>query len=337
MLLKRKISGIQKTAILLITLGSEIAAEIMKYLNEDEINKISFEIATISSVTSEERKEILHEFIEMNKAKEFLLEGGFEYAKNILSKALGPEKAVAILDKIKEATDIYRPFTIARKADPTQLLNIIMDEHPQTIALVLCYLQPEKAAQILSWLPDHLQNDVAYRVATIRNTSPYAVKEVEKVIEYKLSNFVKPEATVIGGIESLVDMLNRVDRNTERNITTGLENQDKELAEKLRASMFVFEDIVTLSSPDIQKVLRNIDHKDLALALKGSSDSLKDLIFSNLSKGAADNVREEIEYMGPVKVSDVEKAQQQIVGVIRKLDEQSEIIIVRGGDDDVIQ
>ncbi len=335
--MKKKISGVQKTAILLITLGSEVASEIMKFLNEDEINKISFEIATISSVTVEERKEILHEFIEINKAKEFLLEGGFEYAKNILSKALGSDKAIEILDKIKEATDIYRPFTIARKADPTQLLNIIIDEHPQTIALVLCYLQPEKAAQILSWLPDHLQNDVAYRVATIRNTSPYAVKEVERVLEYKLSNFVKPEATVIGGIESLVDMLNRVDRNTERNITSGLENQDKELAEKLRASMFVFEDIATLTSADIQKVLRNIDQKDLALALKGSSDSVKELIFSNLSKGAADNVREEIEYMGPVKLSDVEKAQQHIVANIRKLDEQGEIIIVRGGDDGIIQ
>ena len=186
-------------------------------------------------------------------------------------------------------------------------------------------------------MPDNLQNDVAYRVATIRNTSPYAVKEVERVLEYKLSNFVKPEATVIGGIESLVDMLNRVDRNTERNITSGLENHDKELAEKLRASMFVFEDIVTLGSEDIQKVLRSIDQKDLALALKGSSDSVKELIFSNLSKGAAENVREEIEYMGPVKLSDVEKAQQVIVSQIRKLDEQGEILIVRGGDDDIIQ
>ena len=335
--MKKKISGIQKTAILLITLGSEVASEIMKFLSEEEINKISFEIATINSVTVEERKEILHEFIEMNKAKEFLIEGGFEYAKNILSKALGSDKAIEILDKIKEATDIYRPFTIARKADPTQLLNIIIDENPQTIALILCYLQPDKAAQILSWLPENLQNDVAYRVATIRSTSPYAVKEVERALEYKLSNFIKPDATVIGGIESLVDMLNRVDRNTERNITTGLEEQDKELAEKLRASMFVFEDITMLTSPDIQKVLRNIDQKDLALALKGSNDSVKQLIFNNLSKGAADNVREEIEYMGPVKLSDVEKAQQQIVGVIRKLDEQGEIIIVRGGDDDIIQ
>lgn len=335
--MKKKISGVQKTAILLITLGSEIASEIMKYLHEDEINKISFEIATINSVTVDERKEILYEFIEMNKAKEFLLEGGFEYAKNILSKALGRDKAVEILEKIKEATDIYRPFSIVRKADPAQLLNIIIDEHPQTIALVLCYLQPEKAAQILSSLPDNLQNDVAYRVATIRNTSPYAVKEVERVLEYKLSNFVKPESAIIGGLESLVDMLNRVDRNTERNITSGLENQDKELAEKLRASMFVFEDIVTLTSSDIQKVLRNIEQKELALALKGSSDSVKELIFSNLSKGAADNVREEIEYMGPVKLSDVEKAQQSIVANIRRLDEQGEIIIVRGGEDDIIQ
>ena len=335
--MKKKISGVQKTAILLIVLGSEVASEIMKYLNEDEINKISFEIATINSVTIEERKEILHEFIEMNKAKEFLLEGGFDYAKNILSKALGSDKAIAILDKIKEATDIYRPFTTARKADPSQLLNIIIDENPQTIALILCYLQPEKAALILSWLPDKLQNDVAYRVATIRNTSPYAVKEVERVLEYKLSNFVKPECTVIGGLESLVDMLNRVDRTTERNITSGLENQDKELAEKLRASMFVFEDIVILSPADIQKILRDIDQKVLALALKGSSENVKELIFSNLSKGAADNVREEIEYMGPVKLSDVEKAQQEIVSNIRKLDEQGEILIVRGGDDGIIQ
>lgn len=333
----KKISGVQKTAILLITLGPENASEIMKYLSEEEINKISFEIATISSVTVEERKSILHEFIEVNKAKEFLLEGGFHYAKSVLSKVLGEDKAMQILDKIKEATDVYRPFSIARKADSTQLLNIIIDEHPQTIALILCYLQPEKSAQILSSLPDELQNDVAYRVATIKTTSPYAVKEVEKVLEYKLSNFVKPESAIVGGIDSLVQILNRVDRNTERNITTNLENENKDLADKIRASMFIFEDIVILTSNDIQKVLRNVDQKELALALKGSSDDLRQVIYSNLSRGAADNVREEIEYMGPVKLSDVEKAQQKIVGQIRRLDEQGEVIIVRGADDGIIQ
>ncbi len=331
-----KLTGVQKAAILFITLGPEASAGIIKRLPDSEIQKITYEIANITSVKSELKQDILEEFIQINKAKDYILEGGLEYARNLLGKALGTQKALEILDKVTEATQQFRPFAIARKADPSQLLNTISNEHPQTIALVLCYMQSDKAGQILSSLPEELQSEVAYRIATMSATSPMVVKEIEKVLDSKLSSVVRSDATTIGGVPTIVDILNQVDRTTEKNITEGLQREDAELAEKIKESMFVFEDIITLDDVAIQRVLREVETKDLALALKGSSEEVANVIFKNQSKRAASSLKEDIEFLGPVRIMDVEKAQQGIVSIIRRLDEAGEIVISRGGEDAII-
>jgi flagellar motor switch protein FliG len=331
-----KLTGIQKAAILFITLGPDASSGIIKKLPEKDIQKITYEIANITSVKSEQRQAILDEFMGMNKAKDFLLEGGVEYARNLLSKALGSQKAKDILEKVMEETQQYRPFSIVRKADAHQLLNVMANEHPQTIALIMCYMQPDKAAQIMSELPVDLQSEVSYRIATMSSISPMVVKEIEKVLNGKLSSVIRTDSAVIGGIESLVDILNQVDRTTEKNITEGLEREDAELAEKIKESMFVFEDIITLDDVSIQRILREVDVKDLSLALKGCSEEVANIIFKNQSKRAAASLKEDMEFLGPVRLMDVEKAQQKIVGILRRLDEAGEIVLSRGGEDAII-
>ncbi|SKA72687.1 flagellar motor switch protein FliG [Clostridium sp. USBA 49] len=333
---ENKLSGVQKAAILFITLGPDASAGIIKKLPESEIQKITYEIANITSVKPEQKEEILNEFLQMNKAKDFILEGGIEYAKTLLGKALGAQRAKEIMDKVTEATQQFRPFSIARKADAHQLLNIISNEHPQTIALILCYLQSDKAGQILSSLPEDIQIEVAYRIASMSNTSPAIIKEIEKVLDSKLSSIVKSDMAALGGVETLVDILNQVDRTTEKNITEGLERENAELAEKIKESMFVFEDIITLDDISIQRILREIEAKDLALALKGCSEEVANAIFRNQSKRAAATLKEDMEFLGPVRLIDVEKAQQKIVAIIRRLDEAGEIVISRGGEDAII-
>lgn len=332
----QKLTGVQKAAILFITLGPEASADIIKKLPESEIQKITYEIANIASVKSDQKQEILQEFIQINKAKDYLTEGGIEYARNLLSKALGSQRAFEILEKVTEATQQFRPFAIARKADAQQLLNIISNEHPQTIALILCYLQADKAGQIISALPEEVQAEVAFRVAAMSNTSPIVVKEIEKVLDDKLSSVVKSDMKVIGGVPTLVEILNQVDRTTERNITESLEKEDAELAEKIKESMFVFEDIITLDDVSIQRVLREVETKELALALKGCSEEVANAIYRNQSKRAAAALKEDIEFLGPVRLMDVEKSQQRIVSIIRRLDEAGEIVISRGGEDAII-
>ena len=333
---KEKLTGVQKAALLFITLGPEASANILNRLPEGEIQRITYEIANISSVTSEQRHDILEEFLEMNKAKDYLIEGGLDYAKELLSKALGPQRASDILNKITEASQINRPFAIARKADAQQLLNVINYEHPQTIALILCYLQAHKAAQIIAELPEDVQSEVALRIATMSTTSPAVIKEIEKVLDSKLSTIVRTETTALGGIDTLVGILNQVDRTTEKHITESLEEENYELAEKIKSSMFVFEDIITLDDVAIQRILREVESKELALALKGSSEEVAEAVYRNQSKRAAASLKEDIEYLGPVRLTDVEKAQQQIVAIIRRLDDAQEIIISRGGEDALI-
>ena len=333
---EKGLTGIQKAAILFITLGPEASANIINKLPERDIQRITYEIANTTTVSTTEKSEILEEFIQMNKAKDYILEGGFDYAKDLLSKALGNQKAKEILDKVSEETQQYRPFALARKADSIQLLNIISNEHPQTIALILCHVNVEKAAQILSELPQEVQEEVAYRIAVMNTTSPTVIKEVEKTLNMKLSSIVRNEVTSIGGLQSIVDILNQVDRSTEKNIMEALERQDPEIAEKVKESMFVFEDIIALDDVAIQRILREVDGKDLALALKGSSEEVSEAIFRNQSKRAAASMKEDIEFLGPVRIADVEKAQTKILAIIRRLDESGEIVIARGGEDAVI-
>ncbi|WP_410744463.1 flagellar motor switch protein FliG [Clostridium neonatale] len=331
-----KLSGVQKAAILFITLGPDASSGILKKLPEADIQKITYEIANITSVTPEQREEILNEFLQINKARDYIIEGGMDYAKQLLSKALGSQRASEILDKVSEATAQYRPFSIARKEDAHQLFNVIVSEQPQTIALILCYLQPDKAAQVMAELPEETQSEVAYRIATMNNTSPMVIKEIESVLEGKLSSVVRTEMTTIGGVETLVGILNQVDRTTEKNITEGLEREDAELADKVKSSMFVFEDIISLDDVSIQRILREVEASDLALALKGCSEEVAECVYRNQSKRAAASLKEDMEFLGPVRLMDVEKSQQKIVSVIRRLDDAGEIIISRGGEDAII-
>lgn len=325
----------QKAAILLISLGPEVSSQVFRHLREDEIEKLTLEIANQRKVTQEQKEKVLDEFHSLLVAKEYISAGGLDYAREVLEKALGPEKAVSIINRLTSSLQI-RPFDFARKTDPSQLLNFIQNEHPQTIALIMAYLTPEQSAAIISNLPADRQVEVSKRIALMDRTSPDVLKDVERVLERKLSSLATQDFTTAGGVDAIVEMLNRVDRTTERTIIENLEVQNPELAEEIKRKMFVFEDIVMLDDRSLQMVLREIDQKDLALALKASSGEVGEKIYKNMSKRASEMLREEIEYMGPVRIRDVEESQQKIVNVIRRLEESGEIIVSRGKGDEVI-
>ncbi|MCG6795215.1 flagellar motor switch protein FliG [Geobacillus sp. YHL] len=332
---KGGLSGRQKAAILLISLGPDVSASVYKHLSEEEIEKLTLEISNVRQVTAEQKEEVLEEFRQLALAQDYIAQGGIAYAKEVLEKALGPDKAMQIINRLTSAL-MVRPFDFARKADPMQLLNFIQNEHPQTIALILSYLEPAQAGQILSALPQEMQADVARRIALMDSTSPEIINEVEQILERRLSATVVQDYTQAGGIEAVVEVLNQVDRSTERTILDALEIQDPELAEEIKKRMFVFEDIVTLDHRAIQRVIREVDNNDLMLALKVASDEVKNIIFRNMSTRMAETFKEEMEYMGPVRLRDVEEAQSRIVTVIRRLEEAGEIVIARGGGDDII-
>lgn len=330
-----ELSGKQKAAILLISLGPEYSAKLFKHLSEEEIEEITLEIANMKKVDPEVKDKILEEFYEVCLAQEIISEGGIGYAKEVLEKALGAEKAIEIINRLTASLQV-KPFDFARKADSSQLINFIQNEHPQTIALVLSYLDNQKAGQILSGLPQDKQSEVAKRIATMDRTYPEIIREVEMVLESKLSNIVTQDYTTVGGVSSIVDILNSVDRGTEKYILEELEMTDPELVEEIKKRMFVFEDIITLDNMSIQRFIREIDNNDLGISLKGATKEVADLIFSNMSKRLAEMIRDDMEFMGPVRLKDVEEAQQKIVNVIRKLEESGEIIISRGGGDELI-
>lgn len=332
---KNSLTGKQKAAILLITLGPEYSAMIFKHLAEDEIEEITLEIANMKRVNPDVKEQVLEEFYEVCLAQEYISEGGIGYAREILEKALGNDKAVDVINRLTASLQV-RPFDFARKADPAQLVNFIQNEHPQTIALILSYLDPQKSAQVVSSLNPEKQSEVAKRIATMDRTYPEVIKEVELVLEKKLSNLVTQDYTKAGGVQSVVEILNAVDRGTEKHIMENLEMSDPELAEEIKKRMFVFEDIISLDSTAIQRFIRDIENNDLAIALKGSTDEVKEVILSNMSKRMAEMISEDMEFMGPVRLRDVEEAQQKVVNVIRKLEEAGEIIISRGGGDELI-
>ncbi len=329
------LTGRQKAAILLITLGPEVSAQIFKHLRDEEIEQLTLEIANVRKVDGSDREMILSEFHQICLAQEYISQGGISYAKEILEKALGEAKAVEVINRLT-ATLQVRPFDFARKAEPTQILNFIQNENAQTIALVLSYLQSEQSSQILSSLPQDKQADVARRIALMDSTSPEVITQVERVLEQKLSATVTQDYTNAGGIDSIVQILNGVDRGTERTILDALEIQDPELAEEIKKRMFVFEDIVNIDNRSIQRIIRDIENADLQLALKVASEEVREAIFRNMSKRMSDAFKEEMEFMGPVRLRDVEEAQTRIVATIRRLEESGEIIIARGGGDDII-
>ncbi|MBQ7562921.1 MAG: flagellar motor switch protein FliG [Lachnospiraceae bacterium] len=329
------ISGLQKSAILLIALGPERSAMIFKYLKEEEIEELTLEIANTRSITPQVKEQVIEEFYQVCLAQQYIAEGGIGYAKELLEKALGAEKALDVIGKLTASLQV-KPFEFIRKTEASQVLNFIQDEHPQTIALILSYLNPSQAALIISALPPDRQSDVAKRIAMMDRTSPDVIKDVEKILETKLSSLVNQDYTIIGGVDSVVEILNTVDRSTEKHIMETLEIDEPELADEIRKKMFVFEDILLLDDRSIQRVLREVDNSDLAVALKGANEQVQSAIFNNLSKRLAVMIKEDMEFMGPVRMKDVEEAQQKIVNIIRRLEDSSEIVISRGGGDEIV-
>ncbi len=334
--MQSKENGIKKAAILLISLGPEISSQILKMLPDEMIQKVTYEIANIEYVEPQEREQVIADFMDMASAREYILDGGLDYARNLLNKALGSVRAKEIIEVLTQIQQREKPFAILRKADTHQLANMLANEHPQTIALIMCYIQPDKAANVLALFPHELQTEVAERIGVINRTSPAVIKKIEAIVQNKFSNIIESDSENIGGVKTLVEILNSVDRTTEKNIISDLEKTQPELAEVIKANLFVFEDIVTLDKSSIQRVLREVDNEQLVLALKGASEEVSTVVYANLSKRAADTVREDIEFMGPVRLSTVEEAQHKVVGVIRRLEEAGEIVIGRGDSDSII-
>ena len=330
-----ELTGVQKAAVLLITLGPEKSASIFKHLKEEEIEELTLEIANTRSISPQEKEDVLNEFYQVCLAQQYIAEGGIGYAKELLEKALGEQKAQDVITKLTASLQV-RPFEFIRKTDPSQVLNFIQDEHPQTIAMILSYLSPAQSAMILGALTPEKQADVAKRIAMMDRTSPDVIKEVERVLERKLASLLNQDYTIVGGVDAIVDILNTVDRGTEKHIMESLEIEQPELADEIRKKMFVFEDILLLDDRAIQRVLRDVDNNDLGIALKGANEELQNVIFKNLSKRLSAMIKEDMEFMGPVRMKDVEEAQQKIVGIIRKLEDSAEIVISRGGGDEII-
>lgn len=330
---RKGLSGRRKAAIMLISVGTELSAEIFQHLEQEEIEALTLEIVSVGKITPEVRENILKEFCDMHLAQEYIAAGGIEYAEQVLEKALGTNKAKEVLNKVVGMLKTS-PFDVVKNTPPEQLLNFIENEHPQTIALVLSYLPAANAATILGALPQEVQSDVAMRVALMEGTSPEVLKEIERVLERKLSTYGAREVKEAGGVKSLVEILNSVDRSTERAILDRLEEENPEIADEVRKSMFVFEDIALLDDRSLQLVLREIDLKDLAMSLKVATDDVKNKFFRCMSERASSMLKEDMEFLGAVRLRNVEEAQQRIVAQVRKLEESGQIQISRGGRED---
>ena len=328
-------SGVRKASVLLLTLGTEKASRILKHMSDEDIERLTLELAKLEKVNDNEKKSVLTEFVTNFRAREFMASGGIEYARDMLEKAVGVEKALEILERLTSNLQV-KPFDFLKKTDPMQLVNVLQNEHPQTIALILCYLLPKQAAQVIGSLPEGLKAEVVKRIAMLDKANPEVVREVERVLERKVSTFVTQDFAQVGGLDTVVEFMNSLDRTTEKEILDKLSETDPELSEEIRRHMFVFEDVVKLDDRSMQMVLREVDTKDLSRALKGASEEILNKIVSNLSKRDEQLLKEEIEFLGPLRVVDVEEAQQKIVNVIRRLEESGEIFIARGGGEELI-
>lgn len=324
-----ELSPYHKAAILIIAVGVTTAAQVLKHLPEDEVEKISVELAKLRDVSSELVKGVVEEFYEMMMAKQYVSQGGMEYAKQVLEKAWGLRKAEDFLKKVEAATEVSA-FYLLQTVDDAQLLSFLQDEHPQTAALILANLKSKQAAAILSQLSEELQNEIAFRLATMEKTSPEMVKEIENVLREQLGNVFGGDMKSTGGAPAVAEILNSASRAAEKNILGHLRERDPELAMEVTNLMFLFEDLASLADESIQKIIKEVDSKTMALSLKATSDELQDKIFDNMSERAAGMLRDELEYLGPVRVREVEEAQAVILEVVRRLDEAGEIAISRG-------
>ncbi len=327
--------GKEKIAILMVALGNEIAAEVYKRMDDTTIEIVTLEIANLRKVTPEQRLIVLKDAQEVLLAREYMARGGVDYARDILERALGPERAHNLLTRITASLQV-RPFDFMRHTDAQQVLGFIQGEHPQTIALIMSYLEPAQAAGIIGGLPATMQAEVAKRIARMDRITPEVLREVERVLERKLSTVMGQDFTLAGGIDAIVNIINNADRGTERNIMEHLEENDPELAEEIKRRLFVFEDIIKLDDRSLQRVLREVEMKELSLALKGATEELRAKFFKNMSKRASEMLKEDMDYMGPVRVKDVEESQQKVVNVIRALEDVGEIVISRGGEEDLV-
>jgi flagellar motor switch protein FliG len=325
----------KKAAVMLMVMGPEIAGQVMKHIEPEHVEQLSLEVARLDRVTADQREQVIHEFYDLAIAQDYIAEGGIEHARKLLEAALGDEQAQGVVDKILNAMQVV-PFEFLKKADPHQVLSFIQDEHPQTIALILAYMPLSNASMILAKLNTELRADVAARIATMDQTPPEVIRRVEQVLERKVSSLLSQEMTQAGGPKALVDLLNRVDRSTERLIIESLTESNPELAETIKNMMFVFEDIVQLDDRAIQAILREVDMKELATALKGVGAEVQNKVYKNMSERAVGMLKEDMEFMGPVRLRVVEEAQQKIVGVIRRLEEAGEIVVGRGGEEEIL-
>jgi len=331
-----ELGGMTKAAVLLVSMSQDMAAKILSSLDKDSIEAVSTAIATLGEIAAEDRTAIVEEFYQMIKARQYVEQGGLEYARQLLEQSLSAEEADEILKAVEQSIR-STPFSFLKKAESSNLLTFIQDEHPQTIALVLAHLDSKQGAEVLAGLPANKQLDVVRRIAAMEHTNPDIVKEVEKGLESRLAAIVVQKYEKTGGVEAVAEMLNLADRATEKTILESLEEEDPDLVESIRRLMFVFEDIILVNDKGIQQVLKEIDNEVLALALKTASDELKDKIFRNMSERAATLIKEDMEYMGPVRLSDVEAAQQKIVDVVRRLEEAGEVIIQgRGAEGEIV-
>ncbi len=329
-------AGVRKAAILLVQMGRERAATVLGHMSEVEVEAVSAEIARLQSISGAETETVLGEFRDMMVARAHIAQGGLSFAQEILEQSLGPERAADIIARLNAAA-VATPFQFLHRADAAQLRSFIIDEHPQVIALVLAHMTPDKASLLLSGLAPDMQAEVAHRIAVMDQTSPEIIKAVEATLERRLSSMLQPsEMSRVGGLDPLVNIINRSDRSTERQIVEGLEALDPSLADVIKSKMFMFEDIVSLEDRSIQLVLREVDGSELALALKGVADEVRDKITRNLSERAATNLLEEVELLGTVRLRQVEEAQQNIIRTIRQLEEQGQIMVRRGNDDEFV-
>ncbi len=330
-----KLTGKQKAAAIIISLGADDASKIYKYLKEEEIEQLTFEISRLQHLSPQVMESTLKDFYDLCLTQKVITEGGFEYARNVLEKAFGAQTASSLLERVTK-TMRTKSFEFLRKADYKNLITIIQNEHPQTIALILSYARADQASAVIAELPKEKRIDVVERIAKMDRTSPEIIKYVEMELEKKFNSIVSVDFTEIGGVNYVADVMNNMDRSNEKYIFDELNKKDVKLADEIRKRMFVFEDIVTMDSLGIQRFLREVDSKDLVFAIKGSNKEVADVLFGNMSTKMGDTIKSELEYTHNVRLRDVEEAQQRIVSVIRRLEEEGELFIAKGGKDDII-
>jgi flagellar motor switch protein FliG len=330
-----RLMGKQKAAAIIISLGADDASKIYKYLKEDEIEQLTYEISRLSHLSPQTMEDTLKDFYDLCLTQKVITEGGLEYARNVLEKAFGSQTAASLLERVTK-TLRSKSFDFIRKADYKNLLTIIQNEHPQTIALILSYARADQASAVIAELPKEKRIDVVERIAKMDRTSPEVVKWVEEELEKKFNSIVSVDFTEIGGINYVADIMNNMDRGNEKYIFDELNKKDAKLSDEIRMRMFIFEDIVTLDSMSIQRFLREVDSKDLVMSIKGSNKEVADVLFSNMSSKMAETIKSELEYTRNVRLRDVEEAQQRIVSVIRRLEEEGELVIAKSGKDDII-